>query len=151
MKKSLHRDLDQKVIGGVCSGLGNYFDTDPLLFRAIFLLILFVGGSGVLLYCILWIILPSKAYDFPKNNTQESQTFFETESSPTDDSNSNITVGLILLCSGILLTVNNLVPDFDIYKFWPLILMVVGGGLIFGHQKVKVNSSSNSNPNEESK
>ena len=47
------------VIAGVCGGLGNYFNVDPVIIRAIFLFLLLVGGGG-LLYIILWIIVPSE-------------------------------------------------------------------------------------------
>ena len=49
----------KRVIAGVCGGLGNYFNVDPVLIRAIFLFLLIVGG-GLLLYIILWIIVPKE-------------------------------------------------------------------------------------------
>jgi phage shock protein PspC (stress-responsive transcriptional regulator) len=57
--KKLYRDSDNRVIAGVCSGLGAYFDVDPVLFRVLFLVALIAGGSGVLLYIILWIGIPN--------------------------------------------------------------------------------------------
>jgi phage shock protein PspC (stress-responsive transcriptional regulator) len=57
-KRRLYRDGDDKVFGGVCSGLGYYFDLDPLWFRLAFLISLFVFGSSILIYLILWIIIP---------------------------------------------------------------------------------------------
>lgn len=56
--KRLFRDPDNKYIGGVCGGLGTYFNVDPVWMRIIFLLMLFSGGFGLLLYIILWIIIP---------------------------------------------------------------------------------------------
>jgi phage shock protein PspC (stress-responsive transcriptional regulator) len=58
--RRLYRDPDNKVLGGVCSGLGAYFEIDPVLIRVIFVLLLFVG-FGPLAYIILWIVIP-KAY-----------------------------------------------------------------------------------------
>jgi len=55
--KRMYRDPDDKPIGGVCSGLGYYFNTDPLLLRILFVLGLFMG-FGFLLYIVLWIALP---------------------------------------------------------------------------------------------
>jgi phage shock protein PspC (stress-responsive transcriptional regulator)/vacuolar-type H+-ATPase subunit H len=57
-KRRLYRDDDDKILGGVCSGLGYYFDVDPLWFRLAFLISLFVFGSSVLIYFALWIIIP---------------------------------------------------------------------------------------------
>lgn len=56
--RRLFRDPDDKVIGGVCSGISNYFDIDPIWIRGAFAIALFVFGSGVLLYSILWMIIP---------------------------------------------------------------------------------------------
>ncbi len=56
--KRLFRDPDNKYIGGVCGGLGAYFQVDPMWIRLIFLLTLFIGGSGLIIYVILWIVIP---------------------------------------------------------------------------------------------
>ena len=54
----LYRDPDNAILGGVCSGLGAYFNVDPLIFRIIFLVSLLAYGLG-LVYLILWIVLPN--------------------------------------------------------------------------------------------
>ncbi|WP_050977510.1 PspC domain-containing protein [Nitritalea halalkaliphila] len=59
--KKLYRDPDDKVIGGVAGGLAAYFQLDVMIVRVGFLLLAFVGGTGVVLYLILWIITPSAA------------------------------------------------------------------------------------------
>jgi len=56
--KKLYRDVDNKVIGGVCSGISDYFNIDPLSIRILFAVIFFIFGSGLLLYLILWLIIP---------------------------------------------------------------------------------------------
>ena len=50
----------EKKLFGVCSGLANYFDVDPTLFRALFLIAFLMAGTGVLAYIILAIIMPDK-------------------------------------------------------------------------------------------
>jgi phage shock protein PspC (stress-responsive transcriptional regulator)/heme/copper-type cytochrome/quinol oxidase subunit 2 len=57
---SLFRNSDDKVLGGVCSGLANYFRIDPIIMRILFVLFLF-GGFGFLLYIIMWIVVPTKS------------------------------------------------------------------------------------------
>ncbi len=57
-RKRLYRDPDEKVLGGVAGGIGAYFNTDPLWFRIIFIILTLFGGSGILLYLILWLIVP---------------------------------------------------------------------------------------------
>lgn len=56
--KKLYRDEDDKVLGGVCSGIGHYFGVDRIWFRAAFLISVIFFGTGVLLYLLLWIIIP---------------------------------------------------------------------------------------------
>ena len=58
VKKRLYRDADSKVLGGVCSGIGHYFDFDPVWLRIALACLLFFAGTGVLLYIILWIAIP---------------------------------------------------------------------------------------------
>jgi phage shock protein PspC (stress-responsive transcriptional regulator) len=57
-RRRVFRDPDEKMLGGVCSGIANYFDFDPLWLRAAFAISFFIFGSGFLLYLILWIIIP---------------------------------------------------------------------------------------------
>jgi len=56
--RKLYRDPDDSVIGGVSSGIGHYFGMDPIWIRLLFILLVLGGGSGILIYIILWIIIP---------------------------------------------------------------------------------------------
>ena len=56
--RRIYRDPDNRILGGVCSGMGAYFNMDPLVFRVLFLLITLLGGAGILIYLILWIVVP---------------------------------------------------------------------------------------------
>ena len=56
--RRMYRDPDSRVIGGVCSGLSAYFGIDPVFLRLIFLIAFFGFGVGLLIYLILWIVLP---------------------------------------------------------------------------------------------
>ncbi|UTW62141.1 PspC domain-containing protein [bacterium SCSIO 12741] len=57
--KRFFRDTENRVLGGVCSGLGYYFGVDPVIFRLLFVGVFFFAGTGVLAYIILWIITPA--------------------------------------------------------------------------------------------
>ena len=57
--KKLYRNQNDMKIAGICSGIGEYFDVDPVIIRLIFLLGLFLGG-GLIVYIIGWIIIPMK-------------------------------------------------------------------------------------------
>lgn len=56
--KKLMRDPDDKLLGGVCSGLAHYFNMEPRWARVLFMLFVLIGGSGFLVYIILWIVMP---------------------------------------------------------------------------------------------
>jgi len=58
--KRLTRDTNNKIIGGVCSGIANYFAVDPVLVRVIFAVALFGFGVGPLAYILLLIIMPER-------------------------------------------------------------------------------------------
>ena len=57
-KGRIHRDLDNKVIAGVCSGIAQYYRFDPVWLRLLFIVALLASGSGIVVYIILWIIIP---------------------------------------------------------------------------------------------
>jgi phage shock protein PspC (stress-responsive transcriptional regulator) len=58
-KRRLYRDPDHRVLGGVCGGLGAYFNMDPVILRIIFVVLFFATtGAGLLAYIILWIAVP---------------------------------------------------------------------------------------------
>lgn len=58
--KKLYRKSTQSVIGGVCAGLGEYFNMDKVVVRLIWALAVVLGGFGVLAYLIAWIIIPDE-------------------------------------------------------------------------------------------
>ena len=58
-KRKLYRDPEQTIIAGVCGGLAAYFDMDPVVIRLIVVLLaLFTSGAGLLVYLLLWVIVP---------------------------------------------------------------------------------------------
>lgn len=56
--RRMYRDPDNRIIGGVCSGLAAYWRMDPTVVRIIFVLLAIFGMAGVLIYLILWVVLP---------------------------------------------------------------------------------------------
>ncbi len=57
--KRLYRSKDDKVIAGVCGGIGQYFEIDPVIIRLIWA-IFAIAGVGILAYIIAWIIIPKE-------------------------------------------------------------------------------------------
>jgi len=56
--KHIYRDDENAILGGVCSGLAAYFDVDPVVFRVIFITFTLMGGSGILIYLVLYFAIP---------------------------------------------------------------------------------------------
>ncbi|MBV8236365.1 MAG: PspC domain-containing protein, partial [Acidimicrobiia bacterium] len=60
--RRLQRSRRDRVVAGVCGGLGEYFDVDPVIFRIAFVVLAFVGGAGFLLYPAAWLLLPEEGH-----------------------------------------------------------------------------------------
>ena len=71
MQKKLYRSEREKMLGGVSSGLAEYFDIDVTWVRIAFVVLALAGGPGVLLYLLLWLIIPSeeKSYEDKAKNS----------------------------------------------------------------------------------
>src|ERR1700761_8255708 len=63
MNKRLYRDDQNKMLGGVCAGLAEYFDIDITVMRLLFAFAFILAGVGFVPYIILWIVLPRKTYN----------------------------------------------------------------------------------------
>jgi len=61
MSKKLYRSETDIMVGGVCGGLAEYFQIDSTIVRLLFVLAVIYGGSGLLAYIILWIVIPTKS------------------------------------------------------------------------------------------
>lgn len=71
----LYRSRDNRMLGGVCGGLGESFGIDPTIIRLVFGCLVIFGGAGVLLYALAWIVIPeqggsSMAGDFIARQTE---------------------------------------------------------------------------------
>lgn len=56
--KRLYRSRTNRVFAGVCGGLGEYFNVDPVIFRLVWVVTLFAGGLGLVMYLLAWLIIP---------------------------------------------------------------------------------------------
>jgi len=135
--KKLFRSIEDRKIFGVCGGLGEYFDIDPLIFRIIFLFLLLCAGGGLILYLIMWLLMPEKknsepvkeiceeinsSEDINENNNSNNQHFMK--------NNKGIFLGLALVTFGLLW----LGRSFDLFYFswhtvlrlWPLLIIWIG-------------------------
>ena len=140
MKQRLYRSRSGKMIGGVCTGLGEYFSLDPVLVRLLFVVFFFLNGTGLLAYIILWIVVPWKP-EFAIPAAASSQTDPSTISEPVtvspplpeqkSNGKSSVVTGYILIGIGVLFLLDNFIPAFSFGDFWPLLLIAIGTGIIW--------------------
>jgi phage shock protein PspC (stress-responsive transcriptional regulator) len=168
MDKRLYRSRSDRMLGGVCGGLGAYFNVDPSLVRLAFVLLLVFGGSGFLLYLILWIVLPEegRVYGSTEETTranaqeianrarqfgEDMKSAFggsaasgaegsadaastgllpEPQRAPASSVNSAAVFGVILIGIGAIFLLGNILPGFSFWRWWPAILVLIGGAIL---------------------
>jgi phage shock protein C len=153
----LYRSLEHRVIGGVAGGLAEYFDIDPVIVRLVFVIVTFAGGGGLLVYLILWIVLPENpipnfAFHQSKPGYAPSEPSAKDETVNSDNSDwqektepsaemffankqkernaGGLIGGLVLITVGCLFLIDRFVPDIDFGDMWPVLLVVIGAVLI---------------------
>lgn len=128
MDKRLYRSRKEKMIGGVCGGLAEYFDIDPVLIRILFVVAVFAGGSGILAYIICWIIIPEQPYTAPTTPTPLSPQSGAAQPPPAPPSSNkgSTSAGVILIVIGGLFLANNFLPHFHFRDFWPIVMILLG-------------------------
>ena len=136
----LYRSETDKVISGVCGGLGEFFEVDSTIIRLIFALLAFGGGLGIALYIILMIIVPTKstvgdnAKDTIKNNAEKVTNDIKenaekfSKNAHRYQSQGRMWAGIILLALGFLWLLENfnIISGFNLGKLWPIVLIVIG-------------------------
>lgn len=136
--KRLYRSRKDRILGGVCGGLAEYFQVDVSLVRLLCLLIFFLGGAGFILYLLAWLIIPEapaadSASDGGARGGEESGSGREgsgAEGEPRVESSGSAagrSLGLILVVLGLIFLAHNLWPWMQLWHLWPLAL--VAGGL----------------------
>lgn len=132
MKKKLYRSSRRKILAGVCTGLGEYFDIDPVLIRAVFIVTLFSGGIGVMLYIVLWLIMPNEERVLPAESPNEPAESSELDSGVFSEKHKGTVVtGLMLVGLGTFFLVRELFPMFSFKYMLPIILIAIGILIVF--------------------
>lgn len=139
MEKKLQRDENRKMLAGVAAGLGEYFDIDVTWVRVIFILMAIFGLSGVLIYIILWIVVPPKPFYPDFSHYQADYRVNDMPENPVDSSfekkyvkkegKGRFVAGIILVALGAYFLMDEfyILPYwFSLSKLWPVILIVIG-------------------------
>ena len=114
----LRRSRDDRVIGGVCAGLGRYLGIDPVLLRIAFVVLAIAGGGGVILYIVGWILIP-----------EEKPGEVLGARPPSSAETLRLVAGGALIAIGVLLLLNLSIPRIGKY-LWPLALITIGIAVI---------------------
>ena len=139
--KKLYRSRTNRVIGGVCGGLADYFDIDSTIVRIVAVIIAIWGGVGVFAYIIGLIVIPEEPVKGNKKMTDKNKKDNFSEKVETaaqqvkdelkkDPAKGQWIGGLILITLGSLFLVNQFIPALDFGKIWPVILIVIGAYVI---------------------
>jgi phage shock protein PspC (stress-responsive transcriptional regulator) len=155
MNKKLYRSSKDKMLGGVAAGLAEYFSIDPTLVRILFVVTLFLGGTGILAYIVMWIIVPEEPLIIPDTETtvgdksgteadsakQESQFDAKAYYASLDRKREKrrTAAGFILLVIGLIFLADNFIPRINIGEFWPLILVAAGIGILLNSKNKTYN------------
>lgn len=156
MERRLYRSETDRMLSGVCGGLAEYFDIDPVLVRLVFALFVFAGGAGILAYLVLAIIVPVRskvglppkevAHEGIQEMAQEARAWGEEvrsafsspktgpgtpgeAASPRRGTGRQL-AGAILILMGIVFLASNIFPWFGWDRFWPLIIVLIGVWLL---------------------
>lgn len=121
MQKKLYRSSSDKMVAGVCGGLGEYLEVDSTLIRILWVIAVFMGGAGLLAYIIAAVIIPERS-------SQDDYIDVGYGSSGGSGSSADTTkwVGIILIVFGVFFLIQNWFRWIDLVKLWPLALIGVG-------------------------
>jgi phage shock protein PspC (stress-responsive transcriptional regulator) len=144
MEKRLYRLRDNRMLGGVCTGLGEYFNLDPVLIRIVFIILALQGGAGVIAYIVLWIVVPYKELpaaaaataegaEVPDADALEMESVEDTDTTAAEARREkrHLYGGVVLIALGLLFLMDNFMPSFGFEDFWPLILVAIGGSMLY--------------------
>lgn len=118
----LRRSRTDRVIGGVCGGLGAYFGLDPALFRIAFVILALAGGgAGLPIYLVAWIITPEGESTPPGSEARSTNP-------------ASLVMGTIFVAIGLGLLAEMMFPWFD-RMLWPALLVGLGVFVITGARR----------------
>lgn len=136
--RRLYRSERDKIIAGVAGGLGKYFNIDSTLIRIFFILMAVFGGSGLIIYIVLWLVIPTESSpsdpssDYIKSNIEDmrstTKSFAHNIGSRRNNENSKFWWAIMIIVIGFLFLLNNygILSPIDLHQLWPVILIFFG-------------------------
>ena len=134
MEKKLYKSANDKVLAGVCGGIGEYFAIDTVIIRLLWVVFTLMGGAGLIAYIIAAIIVPANPL-----NTPLEDHYTRTEESGSEPRNnsrsSSLVLGIILVVFGGFVLLKDFIPWIPRDVFMAAIL--IGLGVFFIVRKNK--------------
>jgi phage shock protein C len=122
----LTRSRDDRVIAGVCGGLGRYLGIDPVLVRIAALLLIFAGGVGIVLYIIGWIAMPEERLVVDGVVATDD----ELDEDELERRRGAAILGILFVVVGIFFLLDEVWPDLSWQYIWPVALIAVGLAIV---------------------
>ncbi len=136
----LYRSVSDRMVGGVCGGLGTFLNIDSVFIRLLFILLLFGSDFGFILYLVLWIVIPEegKAYGFKDESVSEKvksmgNDIQQAVTQPHPQAGLILGVGLIGVGGFMFLERMDFswMQWVDLDFIWPILLIVGGVVMLF--------------------
>lgn len=130
-EKKLYRSRKNRVLGGICGGIGEYFEVDPVLIRVLSIVGAFItSGILVFAYIVSWLIIPEKIEPLFYESSPNSGTNPPPDNIPyvQKEPKGKRVLGIVLIFIGAFLLLDNIFPFFDLWDYWPL--MLIGAGIL---------------------
>lgn len=152
IEKRLLRDSKNKILAGVAAGIANYFEIDPNIIRLLFIVLTVFGGSGLLIYIVLWLLLPTdgshavEGKDTFKENVEQMKEAVKEFAKEIKKEvhhvegekkgKSQQSLGIILVVIGLIFLLTNLglLDFYVIQKLWPVLLIFLGVLVVYQNE-----------------
>lgn len=148
--QKIYRSDSDKIISGLCGGLGEYFDIDSTVVRIIFIILALWGGIGIILYIIGVLLISQRSGTNTErdNGRRVGEDLKERVGAVASEIRENLRAnpsrgrlrgdyifGLVFVIIGSLFLLNNLFPWFGFDLFWPVFLILIGLLILTGGLK----------------
>ena len=141
--KKLYRSRDNKVLAGVCGGIGEYFEIDPVIVRLIWIVLTMIWGFGLFLYIIAIFLIPLEPKEIKIQDVSTSPQESKKDYRHLEDSDRNIVITLLALffiVLGIMVVVGIVVPSTYVFRniikgILGVTMIIIGIYLVFRSRK----------------
>ena len=117
-QRLVRRSRSERVLAGVCGGVGRYVGVDPVLLRIAFIILALANGLGVVAYVVAWVAIPEERPGQPLGPAPEARREL-----------GRLVLGGSLVVLGLVLLLDRLAPSLD-ELFWPVAVVAVGVALM---------------------